>query len=399
MPALTGITILDLTHMVSGPYCSMLLADLGADVIKVEPPGTGEGTRSLLAKDPDHSVDGQGAYFLTLSRNKQSVAIDLKSAEGADLFRQLAAKADVVLENFSPGVTKRLGIDHATLAPINPRLICCSISGFGQTGPSAGRTAFDIVAQAMGGGMSITGEPDGRPLRAGIPLGDLGSGLFATIGILAALEERSRTGKGQAVDISMQDCQVSLLSYMATMYLLSGINPDKLGNGHFAHVPYDTFRTKTRDLVIAVVTDQQWAKLAEMLDEPSLKNPAYATQPGRFRDKHAIMAKVQEILSRETCETWLARLDETRVPSAPVNDFEHALNDPQIKARNMVVDMTMPGGRVVQVPGNPIKLSNAGAEHFVHAPLLGADTDAVLTRRLGLGADVIAALRKQGVIA
>lgn len=237
MNCLSGLVMLDLTHMLSGPYGAMILSDLGMRTIKVEPPGTGEGTRQLLAGSDLYARQGMGAYYLTLNRNKESVCIDLKSDEGRQVFYDLVRKADVVLDNFSVGVTRRLGIDHDTLAAINPRIVTCSITGFGETGPDIHRPAFDQVVQGMGGGMSITGREGGEPLRAGIPIGDLGGGVFGVIGVLSALMERERTGQGKHVDIAMLDVQISLLNYMATMYLMSGVLPEPLGNSHFVHVP------------------------------------------------------------------------------------------------------------------------------------------------------------------
>ncbi len=255
MKCLESLLVLDLTHMLSGPYGAMLLCDLGARTIKVEPPGTGEGTRQLLASSPEYSRQGMGAYFLTLNRNKESVCIDLKSDEGKKVFYELVAIADVVIDNFSVGVTKRLGIDHPVLSRINPGIITCSVTGFGETGPDTERPAFDQVVQGMGGGMSITGYEGGEPLRSGIPIGDLGGGVFGAVGILAALVARGKTGVGQHVDISMLDVQISLLNYMATMCLMSGINPEPLGNAHFVHVPYNSFKTKTDYIIIACIGD------------------------------------------------------------------------------------------------------------------------------------------------
>src|SRR5690625_969497 len=240
---LKHLTVLDLTHMLSGPYGTMLLADLGARTIKVEPPKFGEGTRRLLEHDPLYSVDGMGAYYVTLNRNKESVCIDLKKPEGKAVFMDLVKRADIVFDNFSVGVTERLGIDHASLAKVNPRIISCSVTGFGSTGPATKLPAFDQVVQAMGGGMSITGSPETGPLRSGIPIGDLGGGVFGALGVLAAVAEREQTGVGQHVDISMLDVQISLLNYMATMQLMSGINPEGIGNSHFVHVPYNSFAT------------------------------------------------------------------------------------------------------------------------------------------------------------
>lgn len=398
MTPLHDLTILDLTHMLSGPYASQLLADMGARCIKIEPPKNGEGTRKLLADDPQYSIDGMGAYFLTLSRNKQSVCLNLKEKQGLELFYELVKHADIVINNFGEGVPKRLGIDFDTLKQHNPRIITCSITGFGETGPERDRPAFDLVAQGMGGGMSITGEENGPPLRAGIPIGDLGGGLFATIGILAALHARTLTGKGQHVDISMQDCQVSLLNYMATMYLMSGVQPPAVGNGHFVHVPYGTFRTQSRYLILACMGDAFFIKLAQMLKDPFLLEERFQKQPERWANRHAINAKVQEYLEQNTCEYWLEQLKEHRIPAAPVNDFAYALNDPQIQARNMVVEVPLPNGRTVLQPGNPVKLSETNEQPLTPPPTLGQHTQAVLNELLGLPADRLAALQQAGII-
>lgn len=393
MKALSDIVVLDLTHMLSGPYGTMLLADLGARTIKVEPPKTGEGTRRLLEHDPENSVHGMGAYFLTLNRNKTSVAIDLKSDAGRQIMHGLVRKADVVFDNFSRGVTKRLGLDHKTLSAINPRIITCSVTGFGETGPFPDRPAFDMVAQGMGGGMSITGAEGGPPVRAGIPIGDLGGGVFGALGVLAALHARSVTGKGQHVDVSMLDVQISMLNYMATMHFLSGKNPVPIGNSHFVHVPYDAFKTQTRFLIIAIITDNFWQALVELLDVPELAREEFRRQPGRLASKDFINDTVQAKLAANTCEYWLDKLRERRIPCAPVNDFEHALNDPQVAARNMVISVDHPSGVRVRMPGNPIKLSDTGDETFSRPPRIGEQTDHILKEFLGLDQAEIARLR------
>jgi crotonobetainyl-CoA:carnitine CoA-transferase CaiB-like acyl-CoA transferase len=398
MRPLQDVVVLDLTHMLSGPYGTMLLADLGAHTIKIEPPIVGEGTRKLLAQDPENSINGMGAYFLTLNRNKRSICVDLKSERGRKLVHQLVKKVDIVFDNFSRGVTKRLGLDHETLSAINPRIITCSVTGFGETGPAPDRPAFDMVAQGMGGGMSITGEEGGRPIRAGIPIGDLGGGAFGALGVLAALHARTITGRGQHVDVSMLDVQVSLLNYMATMYFLSGKNPGPLGNGHFVHVPYDVYPTKSRSLIIAVITDNFWKALIDLLQVDALKNPKYDHQPGRLANKDTINGILREEFSKETCEYWLDRLNERRIPCAPVNEFEHAIADPQIVARNMIVTVKHPEGREVRMPGNPVKLSDTNDDIFTSPPLLGADTDDVLRNFVGLDGKEIAELRSSGVI-
>ena len=383
--------------MLSGPYASMILADLGAETIKVEPLA-GEGTRRLLANDPKHSLDGMGAYFLTLNRNKKSIAIDLKDDRGRALFHELAGVSDIVISNFTPGVPERLGIDYASLSAVNPRIIACTVTGFGAHGPGHRRPAFDQVAQATGGGMSITGPDREHPVRAGIPIGDLGGGMFGVMGILAALYERERSGRGQEVDISMLDGQISMLNYMATMHFLSGENPYPIGNSHFVHVPYNTFACSDGFIVIAVITDNFWQNLKQVLDCADLDVPEYDTQPGRWRDREFINRRLNEVLSRETCANWLRRLEEQRIPCAPVNSFAQALSDPQVLHRNMVVELQHPSGGRIRGPGNPIKLSRTRGETFTAAPALGQHTDEVLRDCLGMESAEIARLRSEAVI-
>jgi len=339
-----------------------------------------------------------GAYYLTLNRNKESVCIDLKSDAGRNVFFDLVRKADVVIDNFSAGVPARLGIDHAALSAINPRIITCSVTGFGETGPHTDRPAFDQVVQGMGGGMSITGYEGGEPLRAGIPIGDLGGGVFGALGILAALQARERTGVGQHVDVSMLDVQISLLNYMATMYLMSGDIPEPLGNGHFVHVPYNSFKTQTGYIIIACIGDAFFEKLLEVIPRDELKQEKYRTQPGRFPDRTLINAIVQETLITDTAENWLAKLRAARIPCAPVNNLAQALSDSQILARNMVVDVALQSGETVKMPGNPVKLSDGGEQTYSAPPLLGEHTEAVLADLLGYDPDMVANLRAQGAI-
>jgi crotonobetainyl-CoA:carnitine CoA-transferase CaiB-like acyl-CoA transferase len=382
--------------MLSGPYGAMILADLGAETIKVEPPH-GEGTRKLLAKDPKNSLDGMGAYYITLNRNKKSVALDLKSEEGLAVFYDLVRKSDVVISNFGVGVPERLKIDYATLKHINPRIISCAVTGFGSDGPKPGRPAFDQVAQATGGGMSITGTDSDHPVRSGIPIGDLGGGMFAVMGILTALLERERSGEGQHVDISMLDCQISMLNYMATMHFLSGEDPYPIGNSHFVHVPYNTFHTSDGFIVIAVITDNFWQNLKEVISCPEFDDPKYDNQPGRWEDREMINRLLDEVLSTNTSSYWLELLEEKRIPCAPVNRFSEALNDQQVRHRNMVVELKHPDGGSTHGPGNPVKLSRTDEESFTAAPTIGQDTDQVLSELLGYDAALIDGLRKKGV--
>ena len=396
MKALKGYRILDLTHMLSGPYATMLLGALGAEVIKVEPPEKGEATRQLLAKDPDHSVEGMGAYFLTLGRNKKSVSLDLKSEQGMKLFYRLVEHVDVVVYNFRVGVAQRLGIDYPKLREINPKIISCSISGFGETGPHKNHVSFDIVAQATGGGMSITGHGE-SPLRSGIPIGDLGGGLMAAIGIQSALLARHSTGEGQHVDISMQDAQVSMLNYMATMYFLSNRQPPAIGNDHFVHVPYGSFPCKDGHIILAIITDSLWERLMKLLDEPELDTEEHKGQPGRFKNKSLIDGKIGEIFQKEDRSYWLKRLADQGVPCAPVNSFHDALKDPHILARDMVVSVPHPSGTMVKQPGNPIKMS-AHDDEFKAPPTVGQNTEEVCKDLLGLTEDELQTLRGEGVL-
>jgi CoA:oxalate CoA-transferase len=394
---LAGIRVLDLTHMLSGPFCTMTLADLGADMIKVEPLA-GEGTRKLLATDPKNSIDGMGAYFITLNRNKRTMSIDLKSERGLALFYELVKESDVVINNFAAGVPSKLKIDYEHLSEVNPRIITCSITGFGEQGPGAKRPAFDQVAQAFGGGMSITGSNAHEPMRAGIPIGDLGGGMFGIMGVMAAIIERNVSGVGQHVDISMLDVQISLLSYMATMYFMSGENPHPIGNAHFVHVPYNSYPTSDGHLVIAIITDNFWQNLKEVVNCPAFDDAKYDVQPGRLADKDFIDGTLTAIFSQDTTENWLAKLNDKRIPVGPVNKFSQALADEQVQYRNMVVDCEHPNGQKTKAPGCPIKLSRNNEESFTPAPLLGQHTDELMRDLLGYEMSDVASLKAQGVI-
>ena len=382
---LEGIKMLDLTHMLSGPYGAMIIADLGADTVKVEPPNTGEGTRRLLEKDPNNSIDGMGAYFFTLNRNKRSITLDLKSDEGLRQFYELVKAADIVMNNFSAGVTKKLKIDYETLSEVNPRIITCTVTGFGETGPACKRPAFDQIAQALGGGMSITGNNPEDVIRAGIPIGDLGGGMFAVMGILAAINARHTTGRGQHVDISMLDCQLSMMNYMATMHSMSGDIPGPLGNSHFVHVPYNTFKTKTDMIVIACVGDQFWPPLLDLLEDEELRDSRFEFAPSRLKEKAYIEERINNVLINERAGYWLEKLENARIPCARVNNVSQAMSDPQIIARNMVVNLKHPLKGSAQVPGNPIKLSETNEDSYSPPPLLGAHNDEVLKEWLNKG--------------
>lgn len=383
--------------MLSGPYATMILADLGAEVIKVEPLN-GEGTRKLLADDKNNSLNGMGAYFITLNRNKKSICVDLKNEAGLKVFYDLVKKSDVVVNNFSADVPARLKIDYDSLKAVNPAIITCSVTGFGKDGPGYKRPAFDLVAQAIGGGMSITGKDKNDRVRAGIPIGDLGGGMFAVMGIQSALLERNSSGIGQDVNISMLDCQISMLNYMATMHFLSGENPYPIGNSHFVHVPYDTFPTADGEIVIAVITDNFWQNLKQVVNCEAFDDSLYDTQPGRFANVDFINQTLSKILSTNTSKFWLEKLETKRIPCAPVNNLKQALNDEQVLHRNMVVELKHPQGGSTKGPGNPVKFSRTNEESFSSAPLVGQDTDSVLMELLDLTGEDINQLEKQGII-
>jgi len=399
MKPLEGIKVLDLTHMLAGPYAGMVLADLGAEVVKIEPLGTGEMTRGLLSDDPNNSFKGFGAYFLTLNRNKKSVSLDLKDVQGLQVFYDLVKSTDVVLNNFSAGVVKKLKIDYDHLSNINPKIITCSITGFGETGKHSSRPAYDQIVQAYSGGMSITGADASTPTRAGIPIGDLGSGLFSVIGMLSALLSREKTGKGQHLDLSLLDVQISLLTYMATMQTLSGVNPEPIGNAHFVHVPYNSFTTKNGFVVIAVITDAFWQELLNIVDIDNLRKEEFQSSTGRLQNQKFIESELNKKLSTETSEHWINALNSAKVPCAPINSFSQALSDEQVIHRNMVVEVEHPDGGIVKMPGNPIKLSYTDEDSFSPPPHLGQHTKETLIEWCNYSESEINELIKKKVIA
>ncbi len=378
MKPLDGIKVIDLTHMLAGPYAGMVIADLGAEVVKVEPLNTGEMTRGLLKSDPDYSFKEFGAYFLTLNRNKKSVSLDLKSEEGLEVFHNLVKSADVILNNFSAGVVKKLKIDFDSLKSINPRIITCSITGFGETGPHSTRPAYDQIVQAYSGGMSITGPDANTPTRAGIPIGDLGSGLYSVIGILSALLSREKTNTGQHIDMSLLDVQISLLTYMATMQTLSNIDPEPIGNAHFVHVPYNSFTTQNGFVVIAVITDAFWEALLDVVKVDSLRDPKFSKSIDRLKNQEFIESELNKVLCTKSSEFWIKELNDAKVPCGPINTFSQALSDEQVIHRNMIVEVEHPDGGKVKMPGNPVKLSYTDEVSYTPPPHLGAHTKEVL---------------------
>ena len=398
MKPLNGVKVIDLTHMLAGPYAGMVLADLGAEVVKVEPLGSGEMTRGLLKNDPNYSFKNFGAYFLTLNRNKKSVSIDLKNKKGLEVFYDLVRSADVVLNNFSAGVVSKLKIDFENLSSINPKIITCSITGFGETGPHSTRPAYDQIVQAYSGGMSITGKDAKSPTRAGIPIGDLGSGLYSVIGILSALYSREKTQKGQHIDLSLLDVQISLLTYMATMQTLSGIDPEPIGNAHFVHVPYNSFTTSDGFVVIAVITDEFWQSLKSVVNIGSLDDSKFDSSMDRLKNQAFIENELNKVLSTQTSDHWIDKLNKAKVPCAPINKFSDALNDEQVKHRNMIVEVEHPDGGFVKMPGNPVKMSYTNEESYSSPPHLGTNTREILKNWSKYEDDKIESLENEKII-
>ncbi|MGE3936611.1 MAG: CaiB/BaiF CoA transferase family protein, partial [Rhodospirillaceae bacterium] len=354
--ALAGIRVLDLTQFLAGPYSTQILADLGAEVIKLEAPA-GDWSRTL----PPHFVGDDSAYFHSINRNKKSIVVDMKLPEGIALVKRLAAKSDILMENFRPGVLDRLGLTYAALSAENPGLIWASISGFGQSGPDRDRPAYDMIVQALSGGMSMTGEPGGPAVRAGIPLGDLSAGMFAAIGALAALEERRRSGKGQFVDVSMLDCQVSMLTYQAAYHLNSGTVPGRQGRGHDSIPTYRGFdAAEGTALVITANTERMWQSLCGVLGLPELlKDPRFTLNEDRYANRDALWPVIEAAFARKPAKAWVPLLQDAGIPVAEVNNLKDALDNPQVRHRDMVLEIAAADGTQVRVVGNPVKMSRS----------------------------------------
>ena len=392
MPPLEGITVLDLTRVLSGPYCTMLLADMGARVIKVEQPGKGDDTR---AWGPPF-LEGESAYFLSINRNKESVTVDFKQPEGRAILEQLVARSDVLVENFRPGTLSKVGLDYDSLAPAHPRLVYCSVSGFGQTGPRRSEPGYDAVIQAEGGLMSITGSPDGPPFRLGVAIADIVSGMFAAYGVSMALFARERTGRGQQVDIGMLDAVTALLTYQAGNFFASGQVPRRLGNRHPSIVPYETFAASDGDFVIAVGTDDQWKKFC--IVSGLADGERFATNRQRVTAYDELRPLIAARLHTQPRQYWIERLAAAGVPCGSVRDLRELFDDAQVKAREMVTSAAHDTLGVLQVLGVPVKLSSTPGAVRSAPPRLGQHTDTVLTRDLGLGAGEIDRLRARRVI-
>ncbi len=394
MRPLEGVRVIDLTQAMAAPYCTMNLADMGADVIKIEPPGEGEPTRRLGAAHRH----GHSATFMTMNRGKRDLAVDLKQPEGVEILRRLTRTADVFVQNYRPGVADRLGVGYEALSAVNPRLVYCAVSGFGATGPYASRGGYDLIAQGMSGIISVTGEEGGPPVKAGIPLSDLAAGLFAAYGILCALEHRDRTGEGQLVDTSLLEAAMALTVWESAECWATGRAPRPLGSAHRLSAPYQALRASDGHFTVGAGNDRLFERLCRAIGRPDLPaDPRFAGRVERLANRAALAAEIETSTVAEPRAVWLARLEAEGVPAGPINNYAEALADPQTLARGMVVDLVHPGAGPIKALGVPVKLSDTPGAVDRPAPLLGQHTSEILAE-LGYGASEQQHLRDRGVI-
>ena len=391
---LAGVRVLDLTRVLAGPFCSMILGDMGAEVIKVEEPGKGDDTRSWPP-----FLGGEATYFLSVNRNKQSLTLNLKTSEGRAILQKLARKSDVVLENFRTGTMERLGLGYKTLAKLNPRLVYCAISGFGESGPEAARAGYDLVVQAESGIMDITGFEDGPPVKVGTSIADLVAGMSAAHGVTLALLARHRTKRGQKVEISMQDAMAALLTYQAGIYFGTGSKPGRRGNKHPSIVPYEVFRAADAYLTLGVANNSLWGRCCAALEHPELTtDPRYATEAARVQNRDVLVPRLNEILGTRPADDWLKRFEEVGVPAGRIRTVAEVCESAHLKARGMIVTLPHPKAGALRVLGVPVRLHATPGKAAAAPPLLGQHTERVLGKVLGVKRTEVARLRKAGVV-
>lgn len=392
--ALEGIRIIDVSRVLAGPFCSMILGDLGAEVIKIEHYKTGDETRGW---GPPF-VNGESAYYLCANRNKQSITLNLKTEEGKEIFRRLVSSSDIVVQNFKAGTLEKMGLGYESLKELNPNLILASITGFGSTGPYKDLPGYDYIIQAMSGLMSITGEPDGSPMKVGVAIADVLTGLYTCIGILSALHHRTQTGEGQEIDISLMDCQVSSLINVASNYLCSGVIPGRLGNQHPNIVPYQVFSAMDGELVVAVGNDEQFKRFADALGRPDLAEiDEFVHNENRMENKAKLIPICEELLSKKTKKEWKEILDAAGIPNGPINTVREMFDDPQIKARDMIVEMEHPVIENLKLTGSPLKLTKTPVKMRHHPPMYGEHTETIL-EQIGYQPDEINKLKENKII-
>ena len=406
MGALSHLRVLDLSRVLAGPWAGQILADLGAEVIKVERPGNGDDTRAWgppFLKDAYGESTGEAAYYLSANRNKQSVTIDFTKPQGQQLVRALAAKSDILIENFKVGGLEAYGLDYASLKALNPDLIYCSITGFGQTGPYAKRAGYDFMVQGLGGLMSLTGRPEGEegagPVKVGVALTDILTGLYSTVAILAALAHRQHDGGGQHIDMALLDVQVACLANQAMNYLTTGVAPQRLGNAHPNIVPYQDFPTADGDFILTVGNDSQFRKFAEVAGRPEwVDDPRFATNKLRVANRSELVPLIRQATVFKTTAQWVAQLEAVGVPCGPINDLAQVFADPQVQARGLAMQLPHALAGLVPQVASPIRLSKTPVEYRNAPPLLGEHTRQVLEQVLGLKAATVEALRRSGVV-
>jgi len=406
MGALSHLRVLDLSRVLAGPWAGQILADLGAEVIKVERPGNGDDTRAWgppFLKDAYGESTGEAAYYLSANRNKQSVTIDFTKPQGQQLVRALAAKSDILIENFKVGGLEAYGLDYASLKALNPDLIYCSITGFGQTGPYAKRAGYDFMVQGLGGLMSLTGRPEGEegagPVKVGVALTDILTGLYSTVAILAALAHRQHDGGGQHIDMALLDVQVACLANQAMNYLTTGVAPQRLGNAHPNIVPYQDFPTADGDFILTVGNDSQFRKFAEVAGRPEwADDPRFATNTLRVANRSVLVPLLRQATVFKTTTEWVTQLEAVGVPCGPINDLAQVFADPQVQARGLAMQLPHALAGLVPQVASPIRLSETPVEYRNAPPLLGEHTRQVLEQVLGLHANAVEALRQSGVL-
>ena len=403
---LTGLRVLDLSRVLAGPWASQLLADLGADVVKVERPQGGDDTRAWgppYLKDDTGRDTGEATYFLCANRNKRSLTVDLSRPRGQQLVRDLAGQSDVLIENFKVGGLAQYGLDYQSLAAVHPRLVYCSITGFGQTGPYAHRAGYDFLMQGMGGLMSVTGRADGEegagPQKVGVALTDIMTGLYATIAVQAALAERARSGRGQHIDLALLDVQVACLANQASSYLVGGVTPRRMGNAHPTIVPYQDFPTADGDMILAIGNDGQFARFCEVAGRPEwASDPRFATNPQRVANRVELIRLLRQLTIARSTQEWIALLETAGVPCGPINRIDAVFEDPQVRERGMRIDMPHALAEKVALVANPIRLGASPVSYRSAPPTLGQHTDEVLAQWLGLRGSEVEALHRAQVI-
>lgn len=402
MQPLAEIRVIDITRALAGPYCTMMLGDLGADVIKIERPGKGDESRGWgppFVGQPYGPYPGESAYFLAVNRNKRSLTVNLKAPEGQEIVRRLVGVSDVFIENFRTGVLDAMGLGYADLRALNSRLIYCSISGYGRSGPYAARPGYDVIVQAEGGMMSITGPEEGPPYRVGVPIIDITTGMFAATAILAALRARDQTGEGQLIDMSLLDAHVALLANVASNYLVGGEPPRRLGNAHPNIAPYEAFPARDRWFVVGAANDRQWELLCDVLERPDLKDDLrFASNGQRLLNRADLVETLSAIFATRTANEWLEALQAAGLPCGPINDIPAVFNHPQAQERQFAVVADHPTAGALQMPGFPYKFSKTPAAVHRPPPRLGEHSAEVLEQVLGYSQDQVEALRQSGVI-